>query len=335
MCAYLLLTNHVVVWQFALLQGLHGAAQAFFRPTSTGMVPETVDRDQLQNANALLGVSVSVTSLLGPLVGSALVAVAGAGWTLALDAATYLASAAFLFVLQAGRTAAVSFPGRLIDDFRAGWRAFRERTWVVAMVILFAVFHLVVFAPFLVLGPVVATQRLGGPAAWGIIMACQGGGALVGAGLALRMRFIHPLALAALGSAVAAAPLLTLAIPVPLVIVAASASLGGAASTLADTLWQTTLQTRTEPSILARVSSFDWLGSMALLPIGYSLSGILGATLGTTAVLAACIGIETTAVAVVLVIPTVRRADRLPNLRDEPRDVATGWTASNSRPRQS
>jgi hypothetical protein len=177
---------------------------------------------------------------------------------------------------------------------------------------LFAVFHLVVFAPFLVLGPVVATQRLGGPAAWGIIMACQGGGALVGAGLALRMRFRHPLALAALGSAVAAAPLLTLAIPVPLVIVAASASLGGAASTLADTLWQTTLQTRTEPSILARVSSFDWLGSMALLPIGYSLSGILGATLGTTAVLAACIGIETTGVAVVLVIPTVRRADRLP-----------------------
>ena len=106
LCALLLITNHVVVWEFALLQVLHGAGQAFFRPTSTGMVPETLHADQLQNANALLGVSVSVTSLLGPLLASALVALVGAGWTMALDAATYLASAAFLFTLKAGRSAA-------------------------------------------------------------------------------------------------------------------------------------------------------------------------------------------------------------------------------------
>ena len=180
-----------------------------------------------------------------------------------------------------------------------------------AMVLLFAVFHLAVFAPFLVLGPVVASLRLGGPTAWGIIMACQGAGALVGAGLALRLRFRRPLSLAALCSAIAAAPLLALAVEVPLAVVAVSAGLGGAASTLADTLWQTTLQSRTEPSVLARVSSFDWFGSMALLPIGYALSGILGTTLGTTAVLMICTGIETAAVTVILVTPSVRRADRL------------------------
>ncbi len=316
MCAFLLISNHVVVWQFALLQGLHGAAQAFFRPTSTGMVPETVDADHLQNANALLGVSVSLTSLLGPLVGSVLVALAGAGWTLALDAATYLVSAAFLFVVKAGRFAAIGVTGRLVEDFRVGWRAFAERAWVVAMVILFAVFHLVVFAPFLVVGPVVARLRLGGPAAWGIIMACQGAGALVGAGLALRLRFRRPLSLAALGSAIATAPLLALAIPVPLAVVAVAAGLGGAASTLADTLWQTTLQSRTEASVLARVSSFDWFGSMALLPIGYSLSGILATKLGTTAVLAACSGVEIAAVAMILLVPSIRKADRLHTSND-------------------
>jgi MFS family permease len=310
LCAFLLITTHVVVWEFALLQVLHGAGQAFFRPTSTGMVPETVDVDQLQNANALLGVSVSVTSLFGPLLASALVALAGAGWTMALDAATYLASAGFLLTLKAGRSAAVGVTGGLIEDFRAGWKAFTERTWVVAMVLLFAVFHLVVFAPFLVLGPVVAMLRLGGSTAWGVIMAFQGAGALVGAGLALRLRFPRPLSLAAMCSAIAIAPLLALAVDAPLALVAAGACVGGAATTLADTLWQTTLQRRTEASVLGRVSSFDWFGSMALLPIGYALSGILGSALGTTKVLMICSGTEAAAVMVILVTPSVRRADR-------------------------
>jgi MFS family permease len=299
-----------MVWEFALLQAVHGAAQAFFRPTSTGIVTETVEAEHLQNANALLGVSVSITSLAGPLVGSACIALAGTGWTLILDAATYLVSAAFLATLKAGRSAAGDVAGRLLEDFRFGWRAFVEKKWVVAMVALFAVFHLVVFAPFLVLGPAVASLRLGGSGAWGIIMACQGGGALLGAGLALRGHFHRPLTLAAWCCAVATAPLLAIALPVSLAMVLVSAGLGGAASTLADTLWQTTLQTRTEASVLARVSSYDWLGAMALLPIGYSLSGILGSALGTTTVLLTCVGIEVVATVAVLLAPFVGAADR-------------------------
>ena len=53
-----------------------------------------------------------------------------------------------------------------------------------------------------------------------------------------------------------------------------------------DVLWQTALQSRVDSSVLSRVSSYDWLGSMALLPGGYALSGLLAASLDASKLLA-------------------------------------------------
>ena len=50
--------------------------------------------------------------------------------------------------------------------------------------------------------------------------------------------------------------------------------------------WETALAERIPPSRLSRVSSYDWMMSLALLPIGYLLAGPLGESLGSSEVLA-------------------------------------------------
>ena len=49
--------------------------------------------------------------------------------------------------------------------------------------------------------------------------------------------------------------------------------------------WETALAERVPPHTLSRVSSYDWMGSLALLPVGYLLAGPLGDALGPALVL--------------------------------------------------
>ena len=77
------------------------------------------------------------------------------------------------------------------------------------------------------------------------------------------------------------APGLTLWLLVPLFVVA------GVGLALFGVWWETALAERIPPSRLSRVSAYDWMMSLALLPVGYLLAGPLGEALGASALLAA------------------------------------------------
>ena len=55
--------------------------------------------------------------------------------------------------------------------------------------------------------------------------------------------------------------------------------LAGTGIALFDVWWQTALAQRVPPHMLSRVTAYDWMGSLALLPIGYVLAGPLGEAL--------------------------------------------------------
>jgi hypothetical protein len=61
---------------------------------------------------------------------------------------------------------------------------------------------------------------------------------------------------------------------------------GGMGFTLFIVWWETALAQRIPPHLLSRVTSYDWMGSLALLPLGYLIAGPLGTALGTVDVLA-------------------------------------------------
>jgi MFS family permease len=80
--AAMLLAGQMTLPLFFVTAAVFGAASAFFGPASTGLVPQTVSTDRLQNANALLGMSQSMTNVFGPVLSGLLVAGIGAGLAL-------------------------------------------------------------------------------------------------------------------------------------------------------------------------------------------------------------------------------------------------------------
>ena len=93
--AVLLITGHAQLWQLVVQAVLYGFAGGFFMPAAGGLVPQTVSAQRLQQANALMGLSRSITQVGGPAVAGVLVAVFGPGWVFAIDAATFVPSDVF------------------------------------------------------------------------------------------------------------------------------------------------------------------------------------------------------------------------------------------------
>ena len=167
--ATLLITDRAELWHLLVTQAFRGTAQAFFYPASTGLVPQTISAPLLQQANALLRLSHSSTGVLGAAGGGALVAAFGAPYAIALDALTFLVSAAMLVRIRLPRRATVAVRN-FARELREGWDEFWSRTWLWVIVLAALVDNAVFSGTFSVLGPVIAKEELGGAAAWGAIL---------------------------------------------------------------------------------------------------------------------------------------------------------------------
>jgi hypothetical protein len=303
--AALLFAGAANVWSVGLLQAVFGVAAAFSRPASTGIIKEAVSDERLQEGNALLSLSRSILSIAGPALGALIVAAGSAAWALTADSASFFVSALLISSMHlapAVRTVSKS----IVGDLRDGWKEFVERSWVVAMVISFGLFQLTYFPALLVLGPLMAKDELGGAGAWGTVLAVESAGAVVGGALALRVKFDRPLVACQLLVLPAGLLLLTLAVPLSVPLIAATGFVTGIGFAFGDTLWMTALQRSVPEHALSRISSFDWLGSVALNPLGYVLIGPLAAAFGASEMLvvagllniAVCLGI--------VLVPSVR-----------------------------
>ena len=279
--AILLFSGNANLLNIVLLQLVFGVASAFAGPAVTGFVKESVTDARLQEANALLGLSKSVLFVAGPAIGALIITVSSPAWAMAADAVTFFASAALIASMRLKSTVSLASTS-ILGDLRAGWREFVGRPWAVAMIVSFGLFQLTFFPALLVLGPLVAKEQLGGAGAWGIILAAQSVGAVLGGIYALRLKVRRPLVVCQLLVIPAGLVLAALAVPLPLVGIAACSLAVGIGFALGNTLWMTTLQRNVPDHTLSRISSFDWFGSVALNPVGYALIGPIAATVGTS-----------------------------------------------------
>jgi len=309
--AALLVAGVAEIWMLALLAGVTGAATGFFSPASTGLLPEVVLAEQLQPANALRASAAATGEILGPVLGGVLVAVAGAGWAMGADAATFAVSAGCLALLRLPPRAPAR-RSRFRDDLRQGWAVFRSRRWVWTFVVYFAIGNLL-WGAWAALGPVVADRDLGGAAAWGVVLAAMGGGALIGSLLAVRARPRHPLLIAAVADGLFALPLACLAAAPPVALIACGALLAGAGTALAISLWESTLQRHIPNESLSRVSSYDWFGSLAFAPLGLAAWGSIAAAIGIGASLWIAFGLVLALTLALIAVPDVRRLPRSPS----------------------
>jgi len=324
--AVLVLTGRPALSEFMVLLAVLGAGLAVSGPAMTGLIPEVVSAGRLQPANALVGLAESLGSIGGPAVAGVIVALANPGWAILADALTYLVSAWCLGRLQV--PAVTKRPGASFRaDLAQGWVEFRARTWLWSIVGFYAIFHLIVLAPYMVLGAVIAKADLGGSGAWGAILAATGVGGVAAGLVMLRYRPARPLVVAQVSSAMMVVPIVLLVFRAPVVAIALGACLSGAGGSVFGTLWTTTMQREIPPAILSRVSAYDWFGSVAFLPLGYALVGVLSATLGINGALWLAVGWFVAGTAALLAIPGVR-ALRDPAARPAP----AGQASTTSKP---
>jgi MFS family permease len=310
--ALLLVSGNAHVWQLVVLQAVYGAAEAFFIPAAQALLPETVAAVDLQQANALIAVSANIANVGGPALAGVLVATLGAGWGLAIDAGSFLASAAYLSLMRVQAVIPAARTGTL-GELRAGWRAFRSRTWLWVSALEFMGANALAFSPYLVLGPEIARTSLGGPAAWAAISTASGIGAVLGGTLGLRWNPRYPLRAMFVTSLIGTTPLLVLlgaAAPLPVLLVASVIS--GMSISFFNLVWFAVVQRRIPGEELSRVSSWDALGSYAITPIGLAAAGPIGIALGISTTLYAAAALGVLGTAAVLAVPSVR------NLKDEP-----------------
>jgi MFS family permease len=283
--AMLIFAGSVEIWQVVVIEALFGAAQAFFQPAYTGLIPQTVPEASIQDAKALTESMANLAFLLGPVVATALVLGVGAAEAFALDAASFVLSALLLLRVHPRRRGPETAGGSLLHELGAGWREVRSRTWVWVTIIVFSGAVLFVYAPWYSLAPSIARDVYGGTGVFGVLEAVGGAGAVVGAFIGLRWRPARPLRAGMLLVLVWPIQdgLFALGAPLPIVVVCAFCT--GFGFSLLMIWWETALARHIPPNAISRVSAWDWMGSLALLPVGYLVAGPVASVLGAQTVL--------------------------------------------------
>jgi predicted MFS family arabinose efflux permease len=281
----LLVSGHARIWEIFVLQALGGAATAFYSPASSGLVPELVEKPQLQQANALMGIARYIAFPLGAATGGAIVATIGAGTALIVDAGTYAASALLLSGIRLPAWARSAAAPNFVRELREGWRAFTEHTWVWLLTVWVALYFTITYAPFFVLGPYIARRDLGGAGAWGTVVTGEGIGSLVGALIGLRLRPNRPWVVVGAIFALTSVQSILLAAHVSFLVIAVAAVIAGFSFSLGSVIFETGVQHAIEPDKLSRVSAYSWMCAMVFLPLGYALAGPIADAVGMSAYL--------------------------------------------------
>lgn len=299
------LEGHPPLWGFMMLSALMGVGQAFFNPAMTGIMPQLVRAEILQQGNALSGISTSTGAIIGPAIAGVIVAAANPGWAILADGATYFISVVSLALIRIDWSAA-EHPESFVALLREGWREFWSRTWLWTVVIQSAFVNML-FASLFVLGPLVAKQSLGGASSWGAILAVFGVGAVVGGVVMLRVRPRRPLLVANMFALLYPIPLFFIGTRSAVAIIAISAFLTGVGVAVFDVQWTTTMQREIPANVLSRVSAYDWFGSLVLFPIGMAIVGPVASKIGVTTTLDGCGILTIVLILATLLVPSVRR----------------------------
>jgi MFS family permease len=310
--ATLLFAGPVPVWAFVVIAALRGTGEAFFSPALGGLRAEIAPRERLHDANALLGVVQSAAMVIGPALAGTLIVVLNPAAVIAVDAGSYAVSVLALSLLH---LQAMARPARTAwGDLAEGWAEFRRHAWIWLTTVQWGLLNLLTYAPYLLLGPIMARLYLGGSKAWGFVLAAQAAGAVL-TGLALVGRKVsRPLQLSVIGTVAVPLPCLLLALRAPAFAVAAGAFTAGAGITMSGTFWATAMQQRVPAALYARMTAFNMTGAFALGSAGLAFVGPVAEAVGFTHLLGFAAAWGLASGLLVCCLPFVRRV----RWQDEP-----------------
>jgi MFS family permease len=315
--AGLALTNHLEIWQVYLASLLFGLVDAFFQPAYTALVPSIVPAKDLTSANSLTSLSTQTGRIVGPALAAAVVALAGPATAFAVNALTFFISTAFLIpllglaVARRPTSSQDEHPASILADAREGIATVLAAPWLWLTITLFALTNVTLSGPYSVALPfLVRDVRHADVGDLGLLYAVFPVGYVLGSIWLGGTTTIRQRGLVLYGGVVVAGLMLVpFGLPIPLGVLVAAALINGAALEASTLAWTNLLQERVPPNKLGRVSSIDMLGSYALLPIGYAVTGWATELIGPALVFIVGGGLTAVFATVALARPLIRKLD--------------------------
>lgn len=294
--ASLIISGHAELWQLVVLTAVNGTAAAISFPALASVLPQLVPREQLQSANVLMSMMRSGLTIVGPTVAGVLVVTVGPAWAMALDGATYLASAAVLVLVRLPAAPRRAEQASMLTELREGWTFFRRTTWLWVVVAAFCVIVALHQGGFFTLGPVLAKQGAIGETGWGLLLSAEAAGLLLTSVVMLRVRLERPLYWGMLGTALYGLPMVALGLTDEVAVLVAVAFVAGVGIEVFALGWNLAMQENIPDDMLSRAFSYDALGSFAAVPLGQLVAGPLAVAFGLERViLAAGVGVAVVA----------------------------------------
>ena len=294
--AALVFTHMMTVAHIIWLQLVQGLVNALDTPARQAFVVQMVDdRADLPNAIALNSSMFNGTRVIGPAIGGALLASAGAGWCFALDAASYVAVIVSLLLMRLPARSvspAARGLGAVLAELREGTRyaaGFPPVRSLLVLIALLGVFGM----PYTTLMPAVASKVLHGDAhLLGWLMTAGGVGALGGAVyLAGRTSVVGLGRVIAVGAIATGAALIAFSFARTAWLALALLVVVGGAFMVTTASCNTILQTILPEALRGRVMALYTVAFLGTAPIGSLLAGGLAARLGTPGtILAGAVG---------------------------------------------
>ena len=301
--AALVLTGTASIPALIVISAINGMVGALALPASSAIVPQIVPAEIRQQANALNRLALNSAAVLGAPLAGVVVAATNPGWGIAVDSLTFLISGVlFAFLRVRPMSTPAPAPGVIGDeqtpgeaavepsrpnifaDLRTGWSEFRSRTWLWVVVAGFCVINASWGGSLYVLGPVVADDTIG-RRAWGFVLAAQTLGMIVGALLAMRLRMRRMLLFGVFSTFFMALPVLILGTSPHVWLLVAGGLVSGLMLEQFGIAWETTMQEHVPADKLARVYSYDMVGSFLAIPIGEVAIGPISHAIGIEATL--------------------------------------------------
>jgi MFS family permease len=294
----------------AVMGGLFGILNAIWWPAMSGVLPEILPKEKLQEGNAVIGLMSNIGYIVGTLGGGILVSTVGAGWGLLVDAISFFIAGVIVWNLpMIGKIKEQS--SGIFHDLVVGWREFISRSWVITMVVAFALINMAFESMLSVLGPLNFSNPTSGPRQWSYNLAGLTVGMLLGGIWALKIKIGRPLFLAMVLVAISAIWDFALAFDFPLPVSVLASVFSGVSVEIFVVTWNTSLQSHVPEESYSRVSSYDTLGSYGIAPLGIVAAGPLAMHFGVDRILMATGVITLVAALASLLVPSVR------NLRNE------------------
>jgi MFS family permease len=272
------------VWLLATMGALFGILNAIWWPAMSGVLPEILPKEKLQEGNAVIGLMTNFGYIFGTLAGGILVASVGAGWGLLADAISFFIAGAIVWMLPIIGKVKDESPG-ILHDLVVGWKEFISRSWVIAMVFAFALINMAFESMLSVLGPLNFSDPKIGPREWSYNLAGLSVGMLIGGIWILKVKVRKPLFLAMILIAISAVWDFALAFDLPISYTIVASIFSGISLEVFMVTWNTSLQSHVPEESYSRVSSYDTLGSYGIAPLGIVFAGPLAMHFGVNNIL--------------------------------------------------